>query len=142
MLFGTNVSLHEQTNSSDISERPLILYAFFETTLARTNLEFFIAHGLHGGADFLFILNGATDVADIIPDKPNVSYIHRENRCFDLGAFAEVLLLDELYKQYNRFIMLNASIRGPFLPYWSDGCWSEIYLGKVNDHVKVSSSSV
>ena len=33
--------------------------------------------------------------------------------------------------------MLNASIRGPFLPYWASGCWSDMYLEKVTDEVKV-----
>jgi hypothetical protein len=33
--------------------------------------------------------------------------------------------------------MLNASIRGPFVPYWSEKCWSDIYLSRVTKEVKV-----
>ena len=122
------------------STRPLILFAYFETETARTNLEFFLTHALHDGADFLFILNGDTDAAAIIPDEPNIWYVQRENNCFDLGAFAEVLIATELYKKHDRFIMMNASIRGPFLPYYADGCWSDMYLDKVTEKVKVQSS--
>src|ERR1700730_3704626 len=43
---------------STAADRPLVLYAYFETPSARENLEFFIAHGLHAAADFVFILNG------------------------------------------------------------------------------------
>lgn len=114
-----------------------MLYAFFETELARTNLEFFLAHALHGNADFLFILNGDTDAEDILPKLDNVGYVKRKNDCYDLGAFAEVLLRDELYKRYTRFITMNASVRGPFFPYWSKGCWTDIYLGKLTEEVKV-----
>lgn len=117
--------------------RPLILYAYYETDNARQNLEYFIAHGLHGAADFIFILNGETNAEDIIPKEPNIRYIHRPNDCYDLGAFAEVLTKDDLYKKYNKFITLNASVRGPFLPYWATGCWSDMFLSKVTDKVKV-----
>lgn len=120
-----------------VSDRPLILYAYFETENSRANLEYFLRHGLHGGADFLFILNGDNKAEEIIPKESNIKYLHRPNDCYDLGAFAEVLLKDDLYKKYKKFITMNASIRGPFLPYWSTGCWSDMYLNRVTDKVKV-----
>lgn len=121
------------------TDRPLILYAYADskTGSARTNIEFFIEHALHDAADFIFILNGETDVSEIIPDKKNIRYVQRANDCYDLGAYAEVLLKDDLYKGYKRFITLNASIRGPFMPYWSNGCWSDLYLSKITDEVKL-----
>jgi hypothetical protein len=120
-------------------DRPLVLYAYSETKEARFNLEFFINHGLHAQADFVFILNGRTNVASIIPDRPNIRYVQRENDCYDLGAYAEVLTGNDLYKKYKKFIMLNASIRGPFVPYWSEGCWTDMYLSRITDEVKVKS---
>lgn len=124
--------------SSSPSDRPLITYVYSESDSAKANIEFFIKHGLHGGADFIFILNGQTKIDKIIPsDRPNVRFINRPNTCFDLGAHAEVLLKDDLYKKYKRFILLNASIRGPYLPYWSGSCWSDLYLKRVTEQVKV-----
>ena len=119
------------------ADRPLVLFAFFETELARMNLEFFIKHGLHDAADFMFVLNGETDAEKLIPKRPNIRYIKRGNDCYDMGAFAEVLIKNDLYKNYKRYITLNSSIRGPFLPTWSDACWSETYLNKITDSVKV-----
>jgi len=55
----------------------------------------------------------------------------------DLGAYREVLQGDDLYRRYKRFIMLNASIRGPFVPFWSRNCWSDVYTSRVNDRTKV-----
>ncbi|TVY22045.1 hypothetical protein LARI1_G000095 [Lachnellula arida] len=124
-------------NSQLDSKPPLILYAYSESDTARVNIEFFIRHGLHAAADFVFIINGNTDIAAIIPEGPNIRVVQRENVCYDIGAHAEVLTKDDLYKGYKRFIMLNASIRGPFLPSWSQGCWSDMYLGKVTDEVKL-----
>lgn len=123
---------------TQLSDRPLILYAFFETEIALINLKFYIAHGLHDAADFLFIFNGDTDAQKFLPEADNIKYLHRANDCYDLGAFAEVLLKDDLYKRYKRFITMNASIRGPFLPVWATGgCWSDMYLNMVTDEVKV-----
>lgn len=120
-----------------LSEIPLILFAYSESETARVNIEFFIRHGLHAAADFIFILNGATDIASIIPKEFNIRVVQRENDCYDIGAYAEVLTKDDLYKGYKRFIMLNASLRGPFIPYWAKGCWSDMYLGRITDEVKV-----
>jgi hypothetical protein len=132
------LSPHVDENTKP-SKRPLILYAYFETENARRNLEFFIAHALHDAADFIFILNGETNATDLLPKTPNIRYLHRANDCYDLGAYAEVLLKDDLYKKYQRFIMMNASIRGPFLPYYATGCWSDMYLSRITDEVKVRS---
>lgn len=118
-------------------ERPLILYAYAETPNARANFEFFLAHGLHGAADFVFIINGESNATDLIPKEPNFRIIQRENDCYDMGAYSEILQKDDLYKKYKRFILLNASIRGPFSPYWANACWSDMYLGRLSEEIKV-----
>jgi hypothetical protein len=131
----TEVPLAASTTTA--SERPLVLYAYSESKNARFNLKFFINHGLHAAADFVFILNGRTTAASLIPDRPNIRYVQRANDCYDLGAYAEVLTGNDLYKKYKKFIMMNASIRGPFLPYWSRGCWTDMYLSRITEEVKV-----
>jgi hypothetical protein len=141
---GTVVGAADETSTSTSlsSDRPLILYSFFETKNALSNLEFFIKHGLHGGADFVFIMNGETKAHELLPqDRSNIHYVSRPNHCFDLGAHAEVLKTGDLYMKYKRFILMNASIRGPYLPYWSEGCWSERYLKKVTEKTKVWQTS-
>ncbi|KAF9875569.1 hypothetical protein CkaCkLH20_06950 [Colletotrichum karsti] len=124
--------------SASPGDRPLILYAFAESAPARENLQFFVKQGLHDAADFVFILNGETNASSIIPEKKNIQVVNRPNTCFDLGAYGEVLRKDNLYKKYKRFITLNASIRGPFLPHWgSKSCWSDLYLDRITDKVKL-----
>lgn len=129
-----------QADEAPDEGRPLILYAYAESEVARANLEYFIIMGLHSAADFIFIFNGETNADSLIPDAPNIRVVHRNNTCFDLGAYGEVLRADGLWTQYRRFITMNASIRGPFLPYWAQGksaCWSDLYLEKVNEKVKL-----
>ncbi|KAK7757739.1 hypothetical protein SLS62_000117 [Diatrype stigma] len=134
---GSNDSTAKQ-GGLEVSERPLILYAYKESDNARQNLEFFIHQGLHGAADFIFILNGETDAAEWIPDAANIRVVQRPNVCFDLGAYGEVLREGDLWRKYKRFITMNASIRGPFIPAWSKHCWSDAFLDRLSDDVKVT----
>lgn len=90
-----------------------------------------------GSADFIFIMYGPTNVTQFIPQKANIRVVSRPSSCFDLGVHGEVLRKDALWKKYNRFITLNSSIRGPFMPYWSRSCWSDAFLDHVTDEVKV-----
>jgi hypothetical protein len=133
--------------------RPLILYAFSDSPVSRDNLRFFLHHGLHAAADFIFILNGMTNETAkdlLIPEgASNIRTIYRPNTCYDLGAYGEVLRGDkvplgmgpgrlELYRRYKRFVLLNSSVRGPFLPHWGRGaCWSDIFLAKVDVRTKL-----
>jgi hypothetical protein len=119
--------------------RTLVVYAYAESDSARENLKYFIKKGLNGAADFVFMFNGETDADQLIPDKPNVRVVRRPNTCYDLGAMGEVLRKDDLWKGYSRFITMNASIRGPFLPVWSKDCWMDRYLDRITDEVKVCS---
>jgi hypothetical protein len=121
-------------------DRPLVVYTYHEAPRGRTNVRFFIDHGLHGGADFVFIINGESDVDDLLPtNAPNIRVIKRENTCYDLGSIGEVLRRNdkELVKKYNKFIFINDSVRGPFIPTWVPGCWSDYILNKVTDEVKL-----
>ena len=138
---------------------PLILYAYSPAAWALPNLKFFLKHALHGSATFIFIINGALvadgdtetaastfvnsadsgilDVLDTLEPYaekyPNTRIWRRTNTCYDLGAYAEVLRSNstELVKSHNGFILINASLRGPFVPFWSQECWSDAYLRHV-----------
>ncbi len=65
---------------------------------------------------------------------PNVRVVERENSCFDLGAYNEVFERDPtLVTAYKRFMFVNDSLRGPFLPTWAEGiCWSDAYWDRLD----------
>ncbi|POS73517.1 hypothetical protein DHEL01_v208094 [Diaporthe helianthi] len=137
----TKLAPPEATNFSDPPR--LILYSYAESKIGRRNLEYFLDKGLHGAADFIFIFNGETDAASLVPDLPNVKVIRRENKCFDLGGMGEILRKNDLWKQYKRFITMNASIRGPFFPrYDRTSCWSDVFLDRVTEATKLVGTTV
>ena len=128
-----------------ITDRPLIIFAYSESDYSRENTLFFLRHGLHAEADFIIILNGETSIEHAIPkNMSHIKVIKRDNTCFDLGAMGLVLKSNNnaLVKQYKRFILMNSSIRGPFIPTWAKGCWSDYFLSKVTEKVKLVGVSV
>ncbi|CAK7224278.1 hypothetical protein SCUCBS95973_005462 [Sporothrix curviconia] len=114
----------------------LIAYVYSESSFGRDNIHFFLQMAMHEAADFIFIFNGEVSVRDSIPDWPNVRVVQRNNTCYDMGALGEVMRTDDLWKNYKKFISINSSLRGPYIPYWSNACWSDMYLNKLNDRVK------
>ncbi|KAF8862969.1 hypothetical protein BDZ45DRAFT_584510 [Acephala macrosclerotiorum] len=124
------------------SQPTLITYVYSESPEALENLLFFLDHGLHAKADFIFIVNGETKHTEKIPKRSNIKIVERNNSCYDLGAHAEVLTKDDLWLRYKRFILMNASVRGPFMPHWAEACWSEKLLNKVTDDVKLVGVSI
>lgn len=135
--------------------RTLVLYAFSDTPDAHTNLRYFLKQGLHASADFIFILNGIDNETaaefQIPDDASNIRTVLRPNTCFDIGAYGEVLRSPEqwtkvgwgpahipLWRRYRRFIMMNSSVRGPFLPHWGQGaCWSDLFVQRVTIETKL-----
>lgn len=119
----------------------VLLYVYYEQEDAKRNLEFFVRHALHDAIDFVFVIQGDTLTVDI-PQKPNIKVIHRENNCYDLGAIGAILSTNnhEIRNKYKRFILMNSSIRGPFLPHWAvmQGiCWTNLFLGPISDRTKM-----
>lgn len=115
-----------------------MVYAYAESEVARQNLGFFVDKGLHGAADFVFVFNGETNASVLVPHHlANVEVVQRPNTCFDLGAIGEVLRDSDRWKNYKRFITMNASLRGPFVPVWSSDCWTDLYLNRITEHTKV-----
>jgi hypothetical protein len=119
----------------------LVIYVYHETENALANARYFIEHGLHSKADFLFVLNGPSTLENEIPTQhPNVQVRSRDNSCYDLGTYGQVLNENngERIQRYSKFILLNASIRGPFVPAWSKTCWTTAYTNMITGNVKVS----
>jgi hypothetical protein len=118
----------------------LIIYAYSETDNAFENAKFFIETGLHHSAHFIFILNGdAPRLEQVLPNEPNIEVFRRNNSCFDMGSYGDLIREKQiLSSRYSKFILLNASIRGPFLPTWSQDCWSTLWLSRISRNTKVS----
>ena len=104
----------------------LVVYSYFEAdpTSDRDNLQFFLDVGVRPFAqhqDRLFVLVVNSElVTVVVPDQPNFVVVVRPNIGFDFCAWRAILAgFDELrasWQAFTHFIVINDSVRGPFLP--------------------------
>lgn len=99
---------------------------------------FFLKRGLNEHSDFLFIINGTCSVK--IPALPNVKIIQRDNEGFDFGAWTEGLNYINI-NQYDYFIFLNTSVRGPYLKN-KHIPWQRQFTDMLSDDVKLVGTTI
>jgi hypothetical protein len=102
--------------------------------------------------DYLLIVNGESrllgELTTLAGRRPNVRVVPRpENTCFDGGTMGEVLRAHpELVAggAYRYFILMNSSVRGPFLPrYYPRGQpWTAALTGLLTEEVKLVGTTV
>jgi hypothetical protein len=168
----SGVSEHgsETATASTATSTPLILYAYSPASWALPNLQFFLKHGIHASATFIFVINGAlvagnnfnqsspvfensteAGILDVLSTlEPyaekyqNIKIWKRPNTCYDLGAYADMLKTNSsaLVRSHEKFILINASVRGPFVPFWSQECWSDAYLRPIEASKAVNATNL
>ncbi|KAJ3293767.1 hypothetical protein HK104_004202 [Borealophlyctis nickersoniae] len=123
----------------DLNE-DLIVYVYFEAPEQHDNLLFFLKHGLHAKADFVFVINGEYDPVNItFPQADNIRVLQRPNECMDLGTFPIAIrnrwrdTPHKKLKKYTRFFFSFFVIP----PVWSNECWSDVFLNRINKEVKM-----
>lgn len=120
----------------------LLLYAYHETKQARGNLVHFLQHGavpLTSGRQ-VFVLNGPHSLSaaefhddDVIVERPNEG--------FDFGAWA--VGLDRAPDHaYTHVVLMNASVRGPFLPSYEPRPWWRVFGDQLDDEVGLVGTSL
>jgi len=135
------------------TERVLIIYVWADTDVSsRGNLEFFIRYGVHEAqaADYYFILqqvgNKTVNESSLPKLPPNAHYLQHENECFDMGTFGWFFgskIVD--ITRYKYFILMNASIRGPFFTVYFPSeyfWWYHVFTRRLTDEVKLVGPSI
>mmetsp|Transcript_18584 Transcript_18584/g.57131 ORF Transcript_18584/g.57131 Transcript_18584/m.57131 type:complete len:400 (+) Transcript_18584:34-1233(+) len=114
-----------------LGRRVLVLYAYHESPSARENVLFFLRRGLlpAESGDHVFVLQGAHTLEAALFDRSNVAVLERENRCFDFGAWAAGLAT--VSKTYEVYVLMNASVRGPFLPSYERRPWWDVFADEL-----------
>jgi hypothetical protein len=63
---------------------------------------------------------------------------------YDFGGWSEALLTDALYENYDKFIFVNSSVMGPYVPSHFVGKWTDLFLNGLDgqDNVKLFGSTI
>lgn len=106
----------------------LLVYIFSDTDpMYIDNFDFFVNNGLSRHVDYVFVIQENPDMSNstrarltsVLEKVPPQSIVlTHKNECYDTGTFGWALshsLVSPLLSSYKYFLMLNSSVRGPFL---------------------------
>ncbi|RYE15022.1 MAG: hypothetical protein EOP34_04730 [Rickettsiales bacterium] len=122
------------------ANRPLVIYTHVESPITRRNILFFMKHGLHSAADFIFIINVDSDIDGFLPENtPNIRIVKTKEKCLNRGSIGGIIgaRTERYLDVYSKFIIMSSNLRGPFLPLWSTECWTDRFISKLNDETKL-----
>jgi hypothetical protein len=119
--------------------KTLVLYVFHEY---HERVQEYIQKAifLDPDIDFLIINNGSSIEPPTLPDY--VIYFKGPNLGYDFGGWSRGLLYNDLYKGYDRFIFVNSSVMGPYLPSYFKGKWTDIYLDGLTSSIRLFGSTI
>lgn len=126
----------KSSNNVTTNERSLVIYVFH---VVNNRVIAFVKNAIFKNphVDFLMVCNDITFDFKSLHLPQHVKTITRENKGFDFAAYSYGLLHDNLYKQYDKFILMNSSCVGPFLPSYYKGVWTDIFLNGLKEDVKL-----
>ncbi len=123
--------------------RYLVLFTYYETNESKLNLYFFLKNGVFRSnmITYIFIIKG-NKLSVKIPKFNNVIVQKTLNEGYDFGGWSDGLKLVNL-NNYDRFIFLNDTVRGPFLPtYLNKKDWVRHFTAFINNKVKLVGSTI
>ena len=137
----TNIINEENTNifnEENSINNYICLFAYYEKNdETKKNLEFFLDNAILNNIDYYIIINGNCTVN--IPKYNNIKIIKRENKGFDFGAWSYAVK-KFIIKNYDYYIFINSSIRGPYLDDTTK--WLDKFLELFVDDVKLVGTSI
>ncbi len=117
-----------------------VIYHYFERDLTyKNNLIYFLSVGILKDVDYFIMISGECTVA--LPDWPNVTYIKIENWNNDFGGYIKFFQVTQSDK-YEFFVFINSSVRGPFLPNYSESRWVNAFTDRLRGDVHLVGASI
>ena len=110
------------------------------------NLSFFVKKELtyKENIDYIVVINGHKHAEDIVfPKISNLKIIKRDNKGFDFGGHGRALnYLEENNKTYDYYFFMNSSVIGPIIPHYYTEHWSNIFIKKITNVVKLVGTTI
>lgn len=123
--------------------KTLIIYT---TNKLSYNLEYFckFAYFYDKNIDFYICLNNNNlNIYHLFKSiDDNLFIINKDNIGYDFGAWSYILLNNNLYKNYDYFILLNDTCIGPFLPVYIKDNWVSIFISQINNYDKLIGATI
>lgn len=106
----------------------------------RDNLVFFLSRAWCPEITIFLVISGDCSVP--LPVWPNLRVIRAPNKNYDFGAYSAALKTVAAIEDYDYFIFVNSSTRGPFLPPGDRRPWYRHFTDRLTGSTHLVGSSV
>ena len=119
-----------------------VLYHYYEASPEyKDNFLHFMLFGDIEDVDFYIVISG--DHTLDLPIKSNFFYFFTNNINHDYGGYSSIFNSDQIIiDNYDYYLFINSSVRGPFYPSYFNQDWTSIFISKLNNEVKIVGSSI
>lgn len=127
--------------------KSVIIYTYFSSHSSDYNLNFFVKKELtyKDNIDYIIVINGYSCDKNIqFPILENLIILKRENIGYDFGGHNCALeYMEQNSKNYDYYFFMNSGVIGPIIPnYFTECHWSNIFIKKINDRVKLVGTTI
>lgn len=123
------------------NQQVLVLYHYYEKDQSYIdNFAHFLRFGYDSSLDYLIVIAGECSVD--LPSLDNVQYFFTENKNFDYGGYCAAIQTLDLWQQYDFYLFINSSVRGPFLPAYCNQEWTNLFIEQLSDGVGIVGSAI
>jgi hypothetical protein len=129
LYFNINLNIDYKEKFTSTNKYVCIFAYYEKNDEYKENLNFFLQNGILDYVDYYIVINGNSTI--IIPEKNNIKVIQRENIGFDFGAWSDVLN-NYIDKEYDYYIFINSSVRGPYINPNTNKNWLNIFMELFN----------
>lgn len=123
------------------TSKTLVIYHYYEKDQSYIdNFSHFIRFGYESTLDYLIIVAGEYTI-DFLA-LPNIEYLFVENKNFDYGGYSTAILSMTIWQQYDFYIFINSSVRGPFLTRHFSKKWPDLFTDQLIGDAGIVGSSI
>jgi hypothetical protein len=124
--------------------RYLVIYSYYETYYGTSNLSFFMQQGVKNDPNihYVIVVSSPDCSVPILPFN-NITVVRRENFGYDFGGWGAGLKAVDV-REFDRFIFLNTTALGPFLPRYlpDDARWYELFCHHLKGDTRMVGSTI
>jgi hypothetical protein len=116
------------------------IYHYYELNETyKENFVFFLNTAIIDQIEYFFYISGSCTVE--LPKLANAQYINIENKNNDFGGVVE-FSKNRNSLNFDRYIFVNSSMRGPFMPSYYSSSWHEAFTSKLTNKIAMVGSSI
>jgi hypothetical protein len=116
------------------------IYHYYELNdTYKENLVYFLNTSIVDEIEYFFYISGTCSAE--LPRLSNIQYINIENKNNDFGALLE-FSKNKKALNFDAYVFINSSVRGPFMPTYYPSRWYEILTSKLTNSVVIVGSSL